>query len=210
VVWIFLAVGVLLIFTSPAVRNIGLAILGSGLVVFLVIVILNRRPAAQAPGAGTPPALSAGAASRRFDFDQYQRDKKDREDPDAKTRIPLSAVHFDQVQAVSGIDPGTLRSIRARVYNDSKQFALTDYSYYLEVQDCLPAKPDDKHESQCTTVFDQNGTVSTTVPPDQARDVLVDLTNDSKTGSAPFKLLGTPRIELTPTMTRAYITADQG
>lgn len=205
-VWIFLAIAVLLIFAIPAIRTIGLSVLGAGFVVFLVVVIVNRRPVSQAAPGAPPPAVDAAPPSRKFDFDEYRKEKKDREDPDAQTRIPLSEVHFDQVQAIPGIDAGTLRTIRARLYNDSTQFALTDYAYYLEVQDCLPVKSDDKHPVQCTTVFDQHVSTTATVPPNQARDVVIDIVKDPVTGAAPFKLLGTPRIELKPTMTRAYLT----
>ena len=208
-IWIFLAVAALLIFASPVVRNTGFAILGTGFVVFLLIVISNR-PAAQAPATAVQPQANADATSKKFDFDQYHQEKKDREDPDAKTRIPLSAVHFDQIQSVPGIDAGTIRTIRARLYNDSTQFTLTDYSYYLEVQDCLPVKPDDKHPLQCTTVFDQRDSSSTAVPPEQARDVVIDIAKDSKTGASPFKLLGTPHVELKMTTTRAYVTPEPG
>jgi hypothetical protein len=209
VVWSFAAIAVLLLFASPRIRKIGLAILGTVFVVFLVIVILNRRPVAPA-SIPIPPLVNAGAASRQFDFDQYQQDKKDREDPEAKTRIALSEVHFGQVKSVAGPEDGTIESIRARLYNDSPQFTLTDYGYYLEVKDCLPVKPDDKHPTDCTTVFDQRHTAAVTVPPNQARDVVIEIARNPTTGTLPFKLLGRPRIELTPTGTRAYVTAGRG
>lgn len=211
-IWIFVAIAVSLMFAPAFIRNVGLTILGIGSAVFLAVVILNRSPTPQppnAPPAAVQPTPDTGK-SRRFDFERYQQDKRDREDPEAKTRIPLSAVHFDQVQTVPGIDPGTIRTIRARVYNASSQFTLTDYSYYLEIQDCLPVKADDKHPVQCTTVFDQRDSVSTTVPANQARDVVIDLTKDPKTGAPPFKLLGTARVELSPTMTRAYVSSERG
>jgi len=205
VVWIFAVFAVLLLFASPRIRGIGLTILGSVFAIFLVIVLLNRRPAPTP--VPIPPMVNAGAAARQFDFDKYQEDKKDREDPEAKSRIALSAVRFGQVQLVAGIEAGTIETIRARLYNDSAQFTLTDLTYYLEVKDCLPLKPDEKHPVECTTVFDQRKTASTTVPPNQARDVLIEIAKDPATGNSPFKLLGTPRIELTPTATRAYVTA---
>ncbi len=207
-VWSFAAIAVLLLFAAPRIRRIGLTVLGTVFVVFLVIVILNRRPVAPA-SIPIAPLVNAGAASRQFDFDKYQQDKKDREDPEAKTRIALSEVRFGQVQFVAGIEAGTLETIRARLYNDSRQFTLTDYAYYLEVKDCLPVKPDDHHPVECTTVFDQRKTVSTTVPPNQARDVVIEIAKDPM-GNMPFKLLGTPRIELTPTGTRAYVTPGRG
>jgi len=207
-VWIFAAIAVLLLFASPRVRSIGLTMLGSVFVVFLLIVLVNRRPVAPA-SLPIPPLANAGAASRQFDFDKYQQDKKDREDPEARTRIALSEVRFGQVQFVAGIDAGTVETIRARLYNDSRQFTLTDYAYYLEVQDCLPVKPDDQHPLECTTVFDQRSMASATVPPNQARDVVIEIAKDA-TGRLPFKLLGTPHIELKPTDARAYVTAGRG
>jgi hypothetical protein len=207
-VWIFAAIAVLLLFASPRIRSIGLAMLGAVFGAFLLIVIVNRRPVT--PDAlPIPPLVNAGAASRQFDFDQYQQDKKDREDPEAKTRIALSEVRFGQVQWVAGIDAGTVETIRARLYNDSPHFTLTDYAYTLEVQDCLPLKPDERHPVECTTVFDQRSMASATVPPNQARDVVIEIAKDA-TGRLPFRLQGTPRIELKPTDTRAYVTAGRG
>jgi hypothetical protein len=205
VVWSFAAIAVLLLFASPRIRSIGLTILGSVFVIFLVIVLLNRRPVAPTP-VSIAPMVNAGAAARQFDFDKYQEDKKDREDPEAKTRIALSAVRFGQVQFVTGIEAGTIESIRARLYNDSPQYTLTDFTYYLEVKDCLPVKADERHPVECTTVFDQRKAASTTVPPNQARDVMIEIAKDPATGNPPFRLLGTPQIELTPTATRAYVT----
>ncbi len=208
-VWIFIAFAVLLLFASPAIRKIGLGILGLGLVIFLAIVIWNRRPVSP-PTIADRPSADSGAASRKFDFDKYQQEKKDREDPDAAVRIGLSEVRFDQIQVVPGIEPGTIQTIRARLYNDSNRFTLTDYAYYLDVQDCLPAKSDDRHPAQCTTVFDQRDSVSATVPPNQARDVVIDIRRDPKTLALPFKLLGEPHVEIKPTSTRAYVTAAPG
>jgi hypothetical protein len=205
VLWIFAAIAVLLLFASPRIRGIGLTMLGTVFVLFLVIVLVNRRPVAPA-SIPSAPLVNAGAAARQFDFDKYLQDKKDREDPEAKTRIALSEVRFGQVQFVTGLEAGTIETIRARLYNDSPQFTLTDFTYYLEVKDCLPVKPDDQHPIECTTVFDQRKAASTTVPPNQARDVVIEIATDP-TGKMPFKLLGTPRIELTPTGTRAYVTA---
>jgi hypothetical protein len=72
---------------------------------------------------------------------------------------------------------------------------LTDYGYYLVVQDCINAI--------CTTVFDQRGLSAVSVPPNQARDVRVALLNDNARATLPIKILGTPNILLTPTETRA-------
>jgi hypothetical protein len=103
-----------------------------------------------------------------------------------------------------GIEPGTLEAVRARLYNDSARFTLTDYSYALVVQDCPTSQLTAAHESTCTTVLDRHGWASATVPANQARDVVIEIPNDPATHAPPFVLLGTPRVELTPTGTRAY------
>ncbi len=202
-IWIFAGVALGLLLVPPRFRKIAFALVGAVFFIFLVVVVLNRRSLPDGrdlPGQKNVPSV----ASRRFDFDAYEREKKDKEDPEARTRIPTSEVRFDQVGAVPGIDAGTIQSIRARLYNDSTKYTLTDYTYYLLVQDCLPARPDGKSNLQCTTVYDQRGTSSLTVPPNQARDVAISIPKNPANYSLPFKLLGTPRIELTPSETRAY------
>jgi hypothetical protein len=204
VVWIFAAIAVLLMFAPPAMRNLGLGILGAVLVVFLVIVILNRRPLAPTASVVPPAAIDAGARSRQFDFDTYEREKKDREDPEAAGRVAVSELRFGEVRSMPGLVPGTLEAVRARLYNDSVRFTLTDYSYALVVQDCLPSQPTAAQESTCNTVFDRHGWASAIVPANQARDVVIEIPNDPATHAPPFVLLGTPRVELTATGTRAY------
>jgi hypothetical protein len=202
--WIFAAVGLVLVFAPPRFRKIGFILFGGVFILFLVIVVLNRQPLPPTPPMATDQKAGLPAESRRFDFDKYQQEKRDREDPDARTRIPVSEVRFDQVQSISGIDAGTIQAIRARLYNDSKKFILTDYSYYLVIQDCLPATSKDTSDERCTAVYDQHDSASLTVPPNQARDVLISIPKNSTNFTAPFKLLGVPRIELKPTDTRAY------
>jgi hypothetical protein len=200
---IFAAVALALTFAPPRVRKIGLALVGVVFIVFLATVLINRQPLPADHPVTAAPKNSAPAESRRFDFDQYQRDKKDKADPEAKTRIPTSEVRFDQVNAVAGIETGTIQSIRARFYNDSGHFTLTDYSYYLVVQDCLPAATNEKTGDHCTTVYDQRDWVTLEVPANQARDVVIVIPRDSSF-HLPFKLLGKPRVELTATDVRAY------
>jgi hypothetical protein len=165
--------------------------------VFLATVVVNRRSAPDPRVSAPAQQIAAPSGSRRFDFDAYERDKRDREDPEARTRIAPSEVRFDQVGSSAGPETGTLQAIRARLYNDSPTFAVTDYSYYLRVQDCLADVP-------CTTVYDQRGWMSLAVPPGQARDVVIAIPKNPASSSAPFKLLGRARIELTPQEIRAY------
>jgi hypothetical protein len=204
VVWILAVIAVALLAVPPPTRKIGLAIMGVVFCGFLTIVLVNRRAVTPPPAIDTRAPVAAMGGSRKFDFDQYEQDKKDRADPQARNRIALSEVRFGELRPMPGIAAGTLESIRARIYNDSDRFTLTDYAYTLVVQDCLPANSGDAHDLKCTTVFDQRGLASTTVPAHQARDVEIEISEDPATRTAPFKLLGTPRIELTPTATRAY------
>jgi hypothetical protein len=197
---IFAAVALVLAFAPPRFRKIGFAVVGSVFFVFLAAVLLNRKPLPENPA---KPKSGVPAESRKFNFDKYQQEKRDREDPEAKSRIAVSEIRFDQVQAISGVEEGSIQSIHARLYNDSRQFTLTDYSYYLVIQDCLPATKE-KSDPQCTTVYDQRDSVSLTVPARQARDVVIVIPQDPISFSLPFKLLGVPRIELKATDSRAY------
>lgn len=208
-VWILAVIAVLLLFAPPAVRNIGLAVVGTVCVIFVVIVILNRRPLAPAPAVAPAVAVAGTGRSRQFDFDTYEREKKDREDPEAAGRIAGSEIRFGELRPVPGIEPGTLDAVRARLYDDSSGFTLTDYAYDLVVEDCLPsqaAAPSGPHESRCTTVFERRGWASISVPARQARDVVIEIPKDPTTNAPPFVLLGTARIELTATGARAYLT----
>ena len=107
----------------------------------------------------------------------------------------MEEIRFDQVRAEAGAERGSIGTIVARLYNDSATYALTDYGYYLVVQDCI--------RSVCTTVFDQHGLSAVSVPPNQARDVKIPIRDGSTRDVPPIKILGTPNILLTPTETRA-------
>jgi hypothetical protein len=83
----------------------------------------------------------------------------------------------------------------ARLYNDSAIYTLSDYGYDLAVQDCI--------KTVCTTVFDQHGLSGTWVPPNQARDVEIAIREGGTRELPPIKILGTAKILLTATATRA-------
>ena len=82
----------------------------------------------------------------------------------------------------------------ARLYNDSPNYTLTDYGYYLVVQDCIKAA--------CTAVFDQHGLSAASVPPSQARDVEIAIRDGGSRALPSIKILGTANILLTPESTR--------
>ena len=196
-IWIFAVIALGLLTVPPRFRKLGFVGLGVAMLVFLATVIVDRRSAPDPRAAAPAPSNTPPAGSRRFDFDAYERDKRDKEDPGAATRILPSEVRFDQVGSSAGVDAGTLQSVRARLYNDSPTFTVTDYSYYLRVQDCLSDVP-------CTTVYDQRGWLALTVPAGQARDVVIAIPRNPASSALPFKLLGKARIELTPEQIRSY------
>jgi len=201
-VWIFaLAATALLLFAPRRIRKIGFVVWAILLTALVVIVLVNRRPVSSiAPPPQTSPAVTL-PVSRKFDFDAYERDKKDQADPDAKTRIATTEIRFGLLTPVAGV-ARSIESVRVRVFNDSPRFPLTDFTYYLQVEDC-PQTADDSRAVPCTTVYDQHGTTSVTVPSNQARDVVIPIAGNAQ-DPPPYKLLGKPRIVLQATDTRSY------
>lgn len=203
--WIFAAIVLLLALLSPRSRKFGLALAGAAILVIVVLILLNERNKPNPAPAAIDPKVRPATRSRMPDLDDYLIERQDKDDPEAKNRISLTEVRFGQIKPTFGPQANAIQSIQARLYNDSKRFSLTDYSYYLIVQDCVGTEPHDASTAQCTTVYDQRqrGT-PVVVPPDQARDITISIPVDSVTFAPTFKILGKPRIELTPTDTRAY------
>jgi hypothetical protein len=195
ILWIFILASLALAIVSRKYRKYGLAAIGFAAVAIIIVIMLQRKD--EVPPAA-PPDLPI-RHSQRVDFEQSHVEKLDKEDPEAKNRIAVSEIRFDQIRASEGAEPGTIESIRARLYNDSARFDLTDYAYYLVVQDCVA--------KVCATVYDQRGLASTMVPANQARDVRIEIRAAATRESPIFKLVGTPKIILSPSGTRAYRAA---
>jgi hypothetical protein len=193
--WVLVLVSLALAIVSPKYRKYGLVVVGLSIVGIVAIIVLARNdeiPAAE-------PSSAPLQRPSRVDFEQSHVEKLDAKDPQARNRIDLSEIRFDSITPSTGTEPGTFESIRARLYNDSTRFALTDYGYYLAVQDCIAAT--------CTTIYDQRGMESASVPPNQARDVKISIRTGETQRLPAFKLLGTPKIILSPSETRAYQAA---
>ena len=193
--WVLILVSMALAILSRRYRNYGLVVIGFAVVAIVMVIVLARKSEISTPASTSVPAQH----SKRVDFEQLHVDKLDKEDPEAKNRINVSEIRFDQINPSAGSEPGTFESIRARLYNDSTRFALTDYAYYLAVQDCIA--------KACTTIYDQRGLESAAVPANQARDVKIAIRAGETQVSPPFKLLGTPKIILLPSEARAYKAA---
>lgn len=193
--WILILVSLALAILSRTYRKYALVAIGFAAAAIVTVIVLQGKDE-------LPPAASPKLPvrrSQRVDFEQSHVEKLDQEDPEAKNRIGVSEIRFDQIRASEGPEPGTIESIRARLYNDSTRFDLTDYAYYLAVQDCVA--------KVCTTIYDQRGLASTMVPANQARDVRIEI-RAAATGESPiFKLVGAPKIILSPSGTRAYRAA---
>ena len=190
--WMVVLVSLALAIVSPKYRKYGLIVVGLCIVGIVAIIVLARNN-------DTPAYPSAAAPlqqSKRVDFERSHIEKLDKEDPQAKSRIAVSQIRFDSIAPSTGAEPGTFESIRARLYNDSARFTLTDYGYYLAVQDCIG--------QTCTTIYDQRGLESALVPANQARDVKIVIHGGDAQRLPAFKLQGAPKILLVPSEARAY------
>jgi len=189
--WIVVLILVGLAFLVPRTRAFSLSAIGIVILAIVVIVIVAKRGEPVALGAAAPPAVE----QKPVDFERFHIENLDKADPDAKNRITVAQIRFDQIRAEPGAERGSIGSIVARLYNDSPTYTLTDYGYYLVLQDCIGGV--------CTTVFDQHGLSAATVPPNQARDVEIAVRSGSARDQPPIKILGTANILLTPDATRA-------
>lgn len=188
--WIVVFILVALAFLFPKTRSFSLSLIGVAIFAIVAILVIFKHGEPVTPGATAPLAVQ-----KRVDFEQFHVAKLDQADPQAKNRIRVEEIRFDQIRAEAGAVRGSVDTIVARLYNDSATYTLTDYGYYLVVQDCIRAV--------CTTVFDQRGLSSMSVPPNQARDVKIAIRNGDARDVASVKILGTLNILLTPTATRA-------
>ena len=189
--WIVVLVLVALAFLFPKTRTLSLSAIGVAIVAIVAIVVIARRAEPVAPVAAAPPAVE----QKPVDFERFHIENLDRADPEAKNRIRVQEIRFDQIRAVAGAERGSVGRIVARLYNDSAIYTLTDYGYDLAVQDCIKAV--------CTTVFDQHGLSAASVPPNQARDVEIAIRDGNTRDLPPIKIIGALNILLTPTATRA-------
>jgi hypothetical protein len=189
--WIVVLILVALAFLFPKTRAFSLSAIGVAIVAIVVIIVIAKRGEPVALGSAVPPAVE----QKPVDFERFHIENLDKADPEAKNRIRVAEIRFDQIRAEAGAERGSLGKIVARLYNDSATYTLTDYAYDLAVQDCIRAV--------CTTVFDQHGLSAASVPPNEARDVEIAIRDGSTRDQPPIKILGTANILLTPVGTRA-------
>ncbi len=191
VLWTVVLVLLALAFLFPKTRSLSLSALVVAVIAVVSLVFVAKRGEPVTSGTTAPPVVK----QEPVDFEQFHVEKLDKADPEAKNRIPVKDIRFDQVRAEAGAERGSLGTVVARLYNDSATYTLTDYGYDLVVQDCIKA--------QCTAVFEQHGLATVSVPPGQARDVRIAIRDASARNAPPIKILGTANILITPTATRA-------
>jgi antitoxin (DNA-binding transcriptional repressor) of toxin-antitoxin stability system len=193
--WILVFVLVALAFLYPKTRAFSLSAIAVAIVAVVGIVVLAKRGEPVALVTAVPPAVE----KKPVDFERFHIEKLDKVDPEAKNRIRVAKIRFDQIHAEPGAERGSIATIVARLYNDSATYTLTDFGYDLVVQDCISAV--------CTTIFDQHGLSAASVPPNQARDVQIALRVGNARDLQPIKILGTANILLTPSATRAQLAS---
>ncbi|HEY0747978.1 MAG TPA: hypothetical protein VGD63_14865 [Steroidobacteraceae bacterium] len=196
--WMLVLVSVALAVLSPKYRAQSLMAGGIIIVAIVAIVVLAKR--SEAP-TSTLPGLTAQAPQqpKHVDFERFHIENLDKNDPEAKNRIAVTEIRFDQIRPEAGSQPGTIGSVAARLYNDSPHFSLSDFAYYLVVQDCVKVT--------CTVIYDQRGWVPASVPANQARDITVAILDGDTRGVPTFKVMGTASIKLSATETRSYQSA---
>ena len=196
--WIAVLISVALAFLFPKTRTFSLSVIGAAIVAIVVIVVIAKR---EEPFAAEPAAPQA-VEQKPVDFERFHVENLDKADPEAKDRIAVREIRFDQIRAEAGSERGSVAKIAARLYNDSATYSLTDYGYYLVVQDCI--------KSICTTVFDQHGLAAASVPPNQARDIEIAIRDGSARDQPSIKILGTVNVLLSPVATRAQPAGSPG
>ena len=190
VLWTLVLVLLALAFLFPKRRSLSLSALVVAIVAIVSLVFIAEHGRPEAP-ATVPPTV---AAKIPVDFERFHVEKLDKSDPDAKNRIRVGEIRFDQIRAEAGADRGIMGTVFARLHNESAIYTLSDYGYNLIVQDCL--------KTVCTSVLEQHGLTAAAVPPGQARDVKIAIQDESALNT-PIKIMGTINILLTPTETRA-------
>jgi hypothetical protein len=193
--WIVVFILVALAFLFPKTRAFSLSAIGVAIVAIVFIIVIAKREEPVALGAAVPAAVE----QKPVDFERFHIENLDKADPEAKNRIRIAEIRFDQIRAEAGVERGSIAKIVARLYNDSANYTLTDYGYDLVVQDCIRAV--------CTTVFDQHGLSAASVPPNQARDVEIAIRDGNRRDLPPIKILGTVNVLLTPVATRAQLAS---
>ncbi len=120
--WIVVLILVALAFLFPRTRTFSLSAIGVAIVAIVVVVVIAKRGEPVAQGAAVPPAV----AQKPLDFERFHVENLDKADPEAKNRIRVAEIRFDQIRAEAAVERDSIGTIVARLYNDSATYTLTD------------------------------------------------------------------------------------
>src|ERR1035438_382069 len=96
--WIVVLILVALSFLFPKTRSFSLSAIGVAIVAIVAIVVVAKRGESPTLGATAPPAVE----KKPIDFERFLVEKLDKADPEAKTRIRVEEIRFEQVRAEVG------------------------------------------------------------------------------------------------------------
>jgi hypothetical protein len=92
--WIVVFVLVALAFLFPRTRAFSLSAIAVAIVAIVVIVVFAKRGEPVALVTAAPPAVE----KTPVDFERFHIEKLDKADPEAKNRITVTEIRFDQIQ----------------------------------------------------------------------------------------------------------------
>jgi hypothetical protein len=110
--WVWILVSLAVAIVSSKYRRFALLAVGVAVAVIVTAIVVASKTEVVAP----PPSNTSFQHSKRVDFEALHIEKLDKEDPEAKNRIAVSEIRFDQLRPTPGSDPRTIESIRARLY----------------------------------------------------------------------------------------------
>src|ERR1700733_13553623 len=106
VLWMLILASLALAIVSRKYRKYGLVAIGFAAVAIVTVIVLQRKDEVLPAASPEVPVQH----SQRVDFEQSHVEKLDKEDPEARNRIGVSEVRFDQIRASEGAEPGTIDS----------------------------------------------------------------------------------------------------
>src|ERR1700704_823205 len=105
--WIVVFVLVALAFLFPKTRAFSLSAIGVAIVAIVLIVVIANRGRPTALGAAAPLSVE----QKPVDFERFHIENLDKADPEAKNRIRMEEIRFDQIRAEAGVERGSIGKV---------------------------------------------------------------------------------------------------
>ncbi len=104
--WVLVLVSLALAIVSRSYRKYGLIVSGLAVLAIVSFIVLARNDDIPPPAAAVrPPA----AQVKRIDFEQLHVEKLDQQDPEARNRIAVAEIRFDQITRLHRLGTGFVR-----------------------------------------------------------------------------------------------------